>query len=54
MTWHRLLNANSVRAHRTSKQELDDLRMVIDRDFHDAAISGLSADRSLATSHNTT
>ena len=52
MTWQQLLGANRVRAHRTSKQELDDLRGVIDRDLHDAGISGLSADRSFATAYN--
>jgi uncharacterized protein (UPF0332 family) len=41
-----------VRTHRTSKQELDDLRTVIERDLHDAGISGLSADRSFATAYN--
>lgn len=52
MTWQQLQNANRVRTHRTSKQELDDLRTVIERDLHDAGISGLSADRSFATAYN--
>jgi hypothetical protein len=52
MTWKKLLNANRVRAHATSKNELDDLRTVIERDLHDAGLSGLSADRSFATSYN--
>ena len=52
MTWRQLLNANRVRPHATSKQELDDLRTVIDRDIHDAGIPGLSADRSFATAYN--
>jgi hypothetical protein len=52
MTWQQLVNANRVRTHRTSKQELDDLRTVIERDLHDAGIAGLSADRSFATAYN--
>src|SRR5512135_573712 len=52
MTWQQLLSSNRVRTHRTSKQELDDLRTVIERDLHDAGISGLSADRSFATAYN--
>jgi uncharacterized protein (UPF0332 family) len=52
MTWQQLLNLNRVRPHATSKQELDDLRTVIDRDIHDAGIAGLSADRSFATAYN--
>jgi uncharacterized protein (UPF0332 family) len=52
MTWQQLQNANRVRTHRTGKQELDDLRTVIDRDLHDAEIVGLSADRSFATAYN--
>src|SRR3954454_4202666 len=52
MTWQQLLNLNRVRPHATSKQELDDLRTVIDRDIHDAGIPGLSADRSFATAYN--
>lgn len=52
MTWQQLLSLNRVRAHRTSKQELDDLRAVIERDLRDAGISGLSADRAFATAYN--
>ena len=52
MTWQQLLNSNRVRTHKTSKQELDDLRTVIERDLHDAGIIGLSADRSFATAYN--
>lgn len=52
MTWQRLQNANRVRTHRTSQQELDGLRTVVGRDLNDAGIAGLSADRSFATSYN--
>jgi hypothetical protein len=41
-----------VRAHTTSKQELDALRSVIERDLRDAALCGLSEDRRLATAYN--
>ena len=41
-----------MRTHTTSKQELDGLRTVIERDLHDASIFGLSADRSFATAYN--
>lgn len=41
-----------VRAHTTSKRELDDLREVIARDIADASISALSADRRFATAYN--
>lgn len=46
------MNAQRIRPHATSQQELDDLRSLIDRDLHDAGLAGLSADRSFATSYN--
>ena len=46
------MNAQRIRPHTTSKQELDDLRSLVDRDLHDAGLAGLSADRSFATSYN--
>jgi hypothetical protein len=52
MTWQQLLSTNRIRAHRTSKRELDDLRTVIERDLSDAGIAGLSADRSFVTAYN--
>ena len=52
MTWQRCLSGNAVQWHRTSKQELEDLRAVIERDIWDAGLTGLSADRSFATSYN--
>ena len=52
MTWKQLLNARNVKAHTTSRQELDALRAVIERDIEDSSISGLSADRSFATAYN--
>jgi hypothetical protein len=44
MTWKELLAANCIENHATSRQELDDLRRAINRNLHDAAVSGLSAD----------
>lgn len=41
-----------MRPHRTSKQELDDLRAVVARDLADAGIDALSADRRFATAYN--
>jgi hypothetical protein len=43
MNWQQFLNANRVRTHQSSKQEIDALRMVIERDLRDAGITGLSA-----------
>jgi hypothetical protein len=36
----------------TSRQELDNLRAVIERDLKDAALPGLSPDRTFATAYN--
>ncbi len=44
MTWKKLLDANRVDAHATSKHELDDLRRAIKRNLQDASLEGLSAD----------
>lgn len=52
MSWKSLLAAGRLQRHTTSKQELDDLRSVVDRDLADAAVPGLSDDRSFATAYN--
>ena len=52
MSWQNLSANGQVRSHRTSKQELDDLRAVAARDLADAAIAALSADRRFATAYN--
>jgi hypothetical protein len=52
MTWKQLLAKGEVKAHQTSKQELDNIRALIARDLADAAIAGLSADRQFATAYN--
>jgi len=46
------LASRDVQRHRTSKQELDDLRALVVRDLADASIAELSADRRFATAYN--
>jgi hypothetical protein len=52
MSWKKLQAEGKVRAHKTSRKELDDLRAVIFRDLDDAAIEELSDDRRFATAYN--
>lgn len=52
MTWTTLAASGKVKRHRTSSQELADLRAVVERDLEDAAIPELSADRRFATAYN--
>lgn len=52
MSWTELLATRKVHRHQTSKQELDELRSVVERDFKDAAIPALSEDRRFATAYN--
>lgn len=52
MSWKRLLAKGEIKAHQTSKQELDNIRSLIARDLADAALPGLSADRCFATAYN--
>jgi hypothetical protein len=52
MSWHSLLQAQRLKTHQTSQQELDDLRDVVERDLQDAALEALSADRRFATAYN--
>jgi hypothetical protein len=47
MNWQSLLQGQRIKPHRTSQQELDDLRDVVERDLQDAAVEALSADRRL-------
>ncbi len=51
MTWKKLLTEKRVEAHKTSKQELDDLRSAVERNLHDAAVKGLSADNSFGMAY---
>jgi len=52
MTWQNLLNAQKVRTHKTSLQEIHDLHAVVERDLADANIDALSDDRLFATAYN--
>jgi len=52
ISWQNLLQAQRVKPHRTSRQELDDLRVVVERGLQDAAVHALSADRRFATAYN--
>jgi uncharacterized protein (UPF0332 family) len=52
MTWQSLLQAQRIKPHRTSLQELGDLRDVVERDLQDAGVTTLSADRRFATAYN--
>ena len=52
MTWQKLVATNRAKPHKTSKQELDGLRAVVERDLKDAAITGLSEDRRFAMAYN--
>ncbi len=52
MTWTQLLASKDVQRHKTSKKELDKLRAVIARDFADASLDAMTADRRFATAYN--
>src|SRR5579863_1972266 len=52
MNWQSLLHSQRIRPHKTSLQELDDLRDVVERDLQDAAVEALSPDRRFATAYN--
>lgn len=52
MSWNELLDKREILPHRTSLEELDALRGVIERDLQDATLDGLSLDRSFATAYN--
>ncbi len=46
------MESHDVQRHRTSKEELDDIRALVARDVADATVEGLSADRRFATAYN--
>jgi hypothetical protein len=52
MSWKKLLQENKVHRHRTSIQELNEIRRLVARDLADAAIPALSEDRRFATAYN--
>jgi hypothetical protein len=52
VTWTNLLANKESQKHKTSKKTLDNMRALIARGLADAAIAGLSADRTFATAYN--
>lgn len=52
MSWKKLLQEHKVHHHRTSAQEIAELRRLIARDLADASILELSEDRRFATAYN--
>ena len=52
MSWQNLLANGSVNTHTTSRQEIENLRELVNRDLKDAEIDGLSDDRRFATAYN--
>ena len=44
MSWQNLLDENLVASHKTSKQEVSKLRVMVDRNLQDANLPGLSTD----------
>jgi hypothetical protein len=46
------LNEGKLRTHKTSKNEIDQLMAVFERDISDAQVKGLSADRRFAVAYN--
>jgi hypothetical protein len=46
------LQSRRLYRHTTSRAELDELRAVVERDFKDAALDGLSADRRFSVAYN--
>ena len=51
MSWKSLLAANRIRAHRTSKAELDELREAVDVKLKDAASTSISPDTRFTTAY---
>ena len=51
MTWKKLQAEKRVKAHRTSKAELDDLRAAIEVKLKDAALTALSPDTRFVTAY---
>lgn len=46
MTWNQLLAEGRAERHATSREEIDGLRGVVDRNLRDASLAGLSPDNS--------
>jgi len=51
MSWRRLLEAERLVRHRTTRLELDALRAAIARNLRDAGLAGLSADNCFGLAH---
>ena len=51
MSWKTLLAANRIRPHRTSKAELNDLRLAVDEKLKDAASTAISSDTRFVTAY---
>lgn len=52
MSWTSLLANRTVQRHTTSRQEIENLRELVERDLKDAELVGLSDDRRFATAYN--
>ena len=52
MNLKQLLNQGKIEHHNTSKKEIKDLYLLVDRDIKDAKIEELSVDRRFATAYN--
>jgi hypothetical protein len=52
MSWTKLLQDRKVHRHRTTIQEVSELRRLTARDLADASIAALSEDRRFATAYN--
>ncbi len=52
MSLQQLLRNRKIQQHQTSRNELDELRALVDRDLKDAVITQLSADRRFAVAYN--
>lgn len=52
MSLSALLASKRLERHAPSAREITGLRKLVDRDLHDAAVPGLSADRTFATAYN--
>jgi hypothetical protein len=52
MHWTQLLESHQAQRHKTSRQEIDGLRSIVIRDFDDASLADLSADRRFAIVYN--
>jgi hypothetical protein len=52
VSWTKLLSSRDAQRHKTSRQELSNMRALIARDLADAGVPGVSADRRFATAYN--